>query len=1203
MNISNLLSNLKLSYFKTLFLTVLLSTCFQLNAQTECENAYVCPGQPSSCTYTYSNGSWFPSVPQTGISATESICILSDYTWNYNFEAKGTIYIAPNITVNATFQKISSLIVEGTLNITNNIDVNNGVIDICNQGVLNTAAINISTTSTINNAGDVVINTPNGITFNSGVTVNNFDGANFVMNGGSGQITLDGTISNCGIVRANTNGVTQFNGNSQIYNVCSFYVENDLQVDRVFTNDGLIVSGGTLRINNGIVTNNGIFDATNVIVDGTSQQLVGNNSTSLLVASGFVTLTNGGDITDHFYYGPTITACNNGCDVGVTVVDDVYRNYVSTEEYLESCGGLICSAETDFTDPTITCPNNIIEGDVDGNSMNSIDVPDPIYEDNCLIDSLTWAMVGATTGNSSATGENVLGTQVFNLGVTIITYTVTDVAGNSVSCSFNVTINNSDDDNDGVSNANDICNGFDDNLDNDNDGVPDGCDLDDDNDGILDTDECPISDSGFDGPISVPQSDFDITSSGSAGDDQSSHVLNSITIGGIEYGDFKFPDAFDSNFGVTVPVTSSNQVTRFVNGAAASPSIIPDGKAVYDALILSSFQTNNLNSFQQLSSKDFRNDSYDLLYNTPIISRGGVFVSFVERDGNNPAVITALDSSGNPIGSPISVANNSHYNDTGVALLNTQNAEMAIYAIDDLIPIGTSLSGLRVGFSNGSSSDSPDGKIFIIGASTFSFCDTDGDSIPDVFDTDSDNDGCPDALEGGDNILATNVVNGMLTGTVDPVTGVPNNVNVNNGQTIGTSIDNTQFDSFNQCDSDGDGVIDANDICNGFDDKADIDGDTVPDGCDLDNDNDGILDVDECSPSKTMDIIILSTNLTYTASGSPGNIGDTARYANVGTYEGTAVDLRITVLNNSDTTNLVADLSGTSFDPGGGQPIIYYPIYLSSTGPATTGFANFDFEFLINGTNTLIEVPANMVFQDIDDTTPGEFVEFNKEDILNFEVTTTTSLVVGNNVSLSSFGTSGNFLKVTSTSNAPAANDENLWFNIQMPFIDEFDITFSKRQFDTGYLFNTSVFGNPTTITQVTPGCTADYDNDGIPDYLDVDSDNDGCPDAIEGAATNIGLAQLNPDGSINTTANGGVSTTGVPDLANSGAGQATGSSQNDAILATECTVAITIGDVTVDEGAGTASVPVTIDGVSSVDTVVAIVTTSGTAGTSDYRR
>lgn len=45
----------------------------------------------------------------------------------------------------------------------------------------------------------------------------------------------------------------------------------------------------------------------------------------------------------------------------------------------------------------------------------------------------------------------------------------------------------------------------------------------------------------------------------------------------------------------------------------------------------------------------------------------------------------------------------------------------------------------------------------------------------------------------------------------------------------------------------------------------------------------------------------------------------------------------------------------------------------------------------------------------------------------------------------------------------------------------------------------------------------------------------------------------------------------------------------------------VTIGDATVDEGAGTVSVPVTIDTVTLTNVVVNVVTTTGTAGTEDY--
>ena len=50
-------------------------------------------------------------------------------------------------------------------------------------------------------------------------------------------------------------------------------------------------------------------------------------------------------------------------------------------------------------------------------------------------------------------------------------------------------------------------------------------------------------------------------------------------------------------------------------------------------------------------------------------------------------------------------------------------------------------------------------------------------------------------------------------------------------------------------DTDGDGVLDSLDKCNGFDDNADNDNDGVADGCDLDDDNDGILDTVENATS------------------------------------------------------------------------------------------------------------------------------------------------------------------------------------------------------------------------------------------------------------------------------------------------------------------------------------------------------------------
>ena len=52
-------------------------------------------------------------------------------------------------------------------------------------------------------------------------------------------------------------------------------------------------------------------------------------------------------------------------------------------------------------------------------------------------------------------------------------------------------------------------------------------------------------------------------------------------------------------------------------------------------------------------------------------------------------------------------------------------------------------------------------------------------------------------------------------------------------------------------DSDGDGVIDSSDLCEGFDDSIDVDSDGIPDGCDqlIDSDDDGLSDSDDQCPT------------------------------------------------------------------------------------------------------------------------------------------------------------------------------------------------------------------------------------------------------------------------------------------------------------------------------------------------------------------
>lgn len=94
---------------------------------------------------------------------------------------------------------------------------------------------------------------------------------------------------------------------------------------------------------------------------------------------------------------------------------------------------------TENVKPTITC-SGALNGNANSSCRSVIIVPAAVVNDNCKVASLTWVMTGATTGNSAATGINQVGRKSFNVGVTTITYTVTDAAGNSDNCTTIVTV-------------------------------------------------------------------------------------------------------------------------------------------------------------------------------------------------------------------------------------------------------------------------------------------------------------------------------------------------------------------------------------------------------------------------------------------------------------------------------------------------------------------------------------------------------------------------------------------------------------------------------------------------------------------------------------------------------------------------------------------------------------------------------------------
>ncbi len=91
----------------------------------------------------------------------------------------------------------------------------------------------------------------------------------------------------------------------------------------------------------------------------------------------------------------------------------------------------------DSLPPTIICPASVT---VEGFG------PTPVYDigidsllDNCSLESIGWSTTGATEGNHpndpDASGA------LFNLGESVVTYTVKDIGGNTATCTFSVTVN------------------------------------------------------------------------------------------------------------------------------------------------------------------------------------------------------------------------------------------------------------------------------------------------------------------------------------------------------------------------------------------------------------------------------------------------------------------------------------------------------------------------------------------------------------------------------------------------------------------------------------------------------------------------------------------------------------------------------------------------------------------------------------------
>ena len=118
-------------------------------------------------------------------------------------------------------------------------------------------------------------------------------------------------------------------------------------------------------------------------------------------------------------------------------------NYVTWTATDKSGNTRTCVQEITIIDnqrPTITCPPSVLVNTGADCNATPVTLAPPVFADNCGVVTLKWAMVGVTWGSSAGTGINYVPTMNYATGVSTVTYTAIDAAGNQTSCTFKVTV-------------------------------------------------------------------------------------------------------------------------------------------------------------------------------------------------------------------------------------------------------------------------------------------------------------------------------------------------------------------------------------------------------------------------------------------------------------------------------------------------------------------------------------------------------------------------------------------------------------------------------------------------------------------------------------------------------------------------------------------------------------------------------------------
>ena len=398
--------------------------------------------------------------------------------------------------------------------------------------------------------------------------------------------------------------------------------------------------------------------------------------------------------------------------------------------------------------------------------------------------------------------------------------------------------------------------------------------------------------------------------------------------------------------------------------------------------------------------------------------------------------------------------------------------------------------------------------------------DIDNDGIPNRLDTDSDGDGCSDALEAG---FTDADEDGELDGT-----GYDTDGKVTGGDGYTTPADTDSSGTADYLES---GVDEA---CNLIPD-TDTDGDGIPDVTDLDDDNDGILDTNEGDDTIDTDGDGIPDNKDTDSDGDGCSDAKEAGYADAD--ENGIVDGSITTFFFAEDPvatfhyPLFATAAEANFEDikNGGTGTSHTHTYTTDTSNTSwympdTGNHMSDTTAPVNANgityNTAVSINAN----------PVTSIQINANGTVAGSDGYTTTADVDNS------GTADHLEAAVATACIPDSDGDGIndvddidddndgILDVDEGFQPTINIDINNDSDAIAAKSEVASSKNQESAASNQTGTGIDTDGDGIEDHLDIDSDGDGCNDVIEAGYTDangdgqVDGTGINPDGTVSNS-------------------------------------------------------------------------------------